>query len=196
MSAHFDPPRQAHGPAILVVDDSRTNLAVMGKRLTRMNYLVSLCANSLEALDLIHARTFDLVILDMAMPGLSGLSILRELRGAPATATLPVLMITARSDDGAAIEALRAGADDHVAKPFSFEVLGARIERLLARARAFDLLDRSNRALDARIVHRAIEVGALRSELDETRAEQLRLLASIRTLEAEIDRLSVGTSAP
>ena len=170
------------GPAILVVDDSRTNLAVMGKRLTRMGYLVSLCDNGVEALDLMHARRFDLVVLDMVMPGLSGIAVLRELRGSVATAAMPVVMITARSDDGAVIEALGAGADDHVSKPFSFEVFGARIARLLDRSRAFENLRASNAALDARIVRRAMELGALRAAFDEARQQ--------------LERLSPGTSAP
>ncbi|ODU21789.1 MAG: hypothetical protein ABS87_05405 [Sphingomonas sp. SCN 67-18] len=183
------------GPAVLIVDDSRTNLQVMGKRLTRMGYCVSLADNGIEALDLVQARRFDLALIDMVMPGLSGIAVLRELRANVATANLPVLMITARSDDAAAIEALSAGADDHIVKPFAFEVMGARIERLLERARAFDKLRRANEVLDARIVHRAIELGELRYELDDSRADRHRLAASVQSLEAEVQRLSAGTSA-
>lgn len=166
---------------LLVVDDSRTALQVMGKRLTRMGYRVSLSDSGYEALDLLQARRFDLLLLDMTMPGLSGLATLREIRSAPATATLPVLMVTGRTDDGAAIEAVAAGADDWVIKPFSFDVLGARIARLLDRARAFDALRRSNEALDARIAHRAIELGELRQELAAVRSELLRLSAASAT---------------
>ncbi|WP_136161959.1 response regulator transcription factor [Sphingomonas flavalba] len=170
------------GPSILVVDDSRTNLAVMGKRLTRMGYLVSLCDTGFAALDMMQARRFDLAILDMVMPQMSGLAVLRELRSTMTTAALPVLMLTARSDDGAAVEALGAGADDYVSKPFAFEVLGARIARLLDRAHAFEALRQSNIALDARIVRRAMELGALRSELDEARANTFRLQAEVARL--------------
>lgn len=168
----------AGGARLLVVDDSRTALQVMGKRLTRMGYCTSLCDSGSEALDLLQARRFDLVLLDMTMPGLSGIATLREIRATPVTADLPVLMITGRTDDAAAVEALATGADDWVLKPFSFEVLGARIERLLDRARAFAALRRSNEALDARIAHRAIELGELRSELAAVRSELLRLTAT------------------
>jgi two-component system OmpR family response regulator len=183
-------------PSILIVDDSRTNLQVMGRRLTRMGYCVSLCESGIEALDLLQARRFDLVVLDLVMPGLSGIATLREIRSSGATATLPVLMITGRSDDAAAIEALNAGADDHVAKPFAFDVFGARIDRLLARARAFDALQRSNRQLDARIAHRAMELGQLRSELTSARADRLRLVQSVEMLEEKLQRLNAGTSVP
>lgn len=181
-------------PAVLIVDDNRTNLQLMGKRLTRMGYTVSLSDNGVEALDLMQARYFDLVLMDMTMPGLSGTATLRELRVTPGIGDTPVLMITGRSDDGAVIEALKAGADDHVAKPFAFEVLGARIERLLERRRAVEELKRSNAMLDARIAHRAIELGEIRNELAETRADRLRLASSVRALEDEVRRLA-GTSA-
>lgn len=180
---------QPGASAVLIVDDSRTNLQVMGKRLTRMGYCVSLADNGIEALDLLQARKFDLALIDMVMPGLSGLAVLREIRASVATATLPVLMITARSDDAAAIEALSTGADDHIIKPFAFDVLGARIERMLERARAFESLRRANEQLDARIVHRAIELGELRHELDDNRADRHRLAASVQALEAEVERL-------
>ncbi|MBA3898106.1 MAG: response regulator, partial [Sphingomonadaceae bacterium] len=151
---------------VIVVDDSRTNLAVMGRRLTRMGYAVALVDTGLAALDLVAARRFDLMVLDMTMPGMSGVTVLRELRASPVTGDMPVLMITSRSDPGAAVEALGAGADDHVVKPFDFDMLAARIERLLDRSRAFDRLKRANAALDARIAHRAAELGEARAELE------------------------------
>ena len=181
--------------SILIVDDSRTNLQVMGKRLTHMGYCVSLADNGVDALDLVQARRFDLALIDMMMPRLSGIAVLRELRANVATASLPVLMVTARSDDAAAVEALRAGADDHIVKPFAFDVLGARIERVLERGRAYEKLRRANEGLDARIVHRAIELGELRYELDGARADRHRLAANVQSLEAEVRRLSAGTSA-
>lgn len=168
----------ADAPRLLVVDESRTALQVMGKRLTRMGYRVSLSENGFEALDLLAARRFDLVLVEMAMGALSGVAVLREVRANPASAATPVLMMTERADNGAAVEALAAGADDWVVKPFAFEVLDARIARLLDRARAFEALRRSNEALDARIAHRAIELGELRQELAAARAELLRLSAT------------------
>jgi len=175
---------------ILAVDDSRTNLGVIGKRLGHLGYLAVLCDNGAEALDLIAARGFDLVLLDMVMPGMSGLHVLREIRGSRDTADLPVIMLTGRSDPAAAVEALAAGADDHVAKPFAFEVLNARIERVLARARRIADLKRSNAALDARIAARAMELGEAKTELAATKADRQRLVASIQALNDQIERLN------
>jgi len=187
-----DPAVQRRAPVrtILAVDDSRTNLGVIGRRLGHLGHLAVLCDNGAEALDLVAARGFDLVLLDMVMPRMSGLHVLTEIRGNPGTADLPVIMLTGRSDPAAAVEALAAGADDHVAKPFAFEVLAARIEHVLAKAQRIAELKRSNAALDARIAARAMELGEARSALAATRADRQRLIASIQALNDELERLS------
>jgi len=182
-------------PNILVVDDSRTNLHVLCARLAAMGYRPTPAESGTLALDHLQARRFDMVLLDMVMPGMSGIQALTEIRRMSRHADLPVLMITARSDPAAVIEALRAGADDHVAKPFEFDVLQARIERLLARSRAVADLRRANASLDARITSRAVEMGELRQQLAEITAERMRLASSLRFLQAEVDRLSAGTTA-
>jgi two-component system, OmpR family, response regulator len=116
--------------------------------------------------------------------------VLTEVRGSLDTCDLPVIMITGRSDPGGAVEALAAGADDYVAKPYAFEVLAARIERTLERAARLDALKRSNLALDARIAARAMELGEVRSELATTRADRVRLIASIQALHDELNNVS------
>ena len=174
---------------ILAVDDSRANLGVIGRRLAHLGYLTALSDTGAEALDLIAARGFDLVLLDMVMPTMSGLHVLREIRGSRDTADLPVIMLTGRSDPAAAVEALAAGADDHVAKPFDFDVLAARIARVLTRSRRIADLKRSNAALDARIAARAIELGEAKTQLAATRADRLRLVASIQALNDQVERL-------
>jgi len=105
------------------------------------------------------------------------------------------LVAVSKTHPAAAIEALSAGADDHIAKPFDFAVLTARIERVMARARRITALKRSNAALDARIAARAMELGEAKTELADARAERLRLIASIQSLNDTLERLSPGTSA-
>ncbi|MFL9840325.1 response regulator [Sphingomonas sp. ST-64] len=190
---HSAEPRGRGTATILVVDDSRTNLHVIGTRLGAMGYMVVLADTGREALDLIAGRGFDLVLLDMVMPDLSGLDVLAEIRTAPDTADLPVIMMTALSDPRGAVDALAVGADDHVAKPFDFDMLGARIERTLGRAGRIAELKRTVAALDARIAARAIELGEVRSELALTLADRARLASSIQTLNAQVAALS-GTS--
>jgi DNA-binding response OmpR family regulator len=179
---------------ILAVDDSRTNLNLLGARLGKLGYLVVLSDRGSEALDLIEGRGFDLVLLDMEMPELSGMHVLHEIRGSRDTADLPVIMVTAGGDSAGIVEALTAGADDYVAKPFAFEVLAARIERTLARAARLEGLKRSNFALDARIAARAIELGEARTELASTKADRNRLAASLEVLNGKFARLNAQHS--
>jgi two-component system, OmpR family, response regulator len=187
--------KRAGARTILVVDDSRTNLNVIGKRLTTAGYTVVLCDNGPEALGLIAARPFDLVLLDMMMPVMPGVRVLSEIRANRMTADLPVIMITGRSDPAAVVEALAAGADDHVAKPFAFEVLTARIERTMARARRIADLKRTTATLDARVAARAVELGEVKTELAASQADRIRLIASLQALHNEVARLSLGTNA-
>ena len=188
---------QWHGAmrTILAVDDSRTNLNVLGSRLGHAGYLVLMSDNGHEALDLIAAGGIDLVLLDMVMPGISGVAVLHELRSTPDTTDLPVIMVTGRSEPAAAVEALAAGADDWIAKPFAFEVLEARIERTLARAGRLAELKRSNAALDARVAARAIELGETRADLASSKADRVRLVASIQALHDEVERLSASSAS-
>ena len=188
-------PRRGPVRTILAVDDSRTNLNVLGARLGHAGYMAVLSDNGAEALDLITGRGFDLVLLDMVMPGVSGVDVLNEVRASRDTADLPVIMITGRSEPAAAVEALAAGADDWIAKPFAFEVLVARIERMLARSTRLIDLKRSNAALDARIAARAIELGEARADLAVTRADRVRLISSIQALHDEVERLSASSAA-
>lgn len=175
---------------ILVVDDSRTNLEVIGRRLTHMGYRCCLCASGPEALDRLQGRTYDLVLLDMVMPGMSGMTVLREIRSMQHRRDIPVLMITARSDPGAVVEALGGGADDHVAKPFEFEALEARMRRAMERAAEVGALRRSNETLDARIARRAIEIGELRSRVQDILAERKQLADSVSELRQQVAQLS------
>ena len=177
---------------ILAVDANRTNLSVIGRRLAHFGYLTALSDNGREALALIAGRGFDVVLLDMTLPDMTGMRVLQEIRSSMATADLPVIMLTGRSDPAAAVQALAGGADDHVAKPFDFDVLAARIERVLSRSRRIIELKRANQALDARIATRAVELGEMKSELAETRADRVRLIASIQALNDQVERLAMA----
>ncbi|CAN5337209.1 hypothetical protein BH10PSE15_BH10PSE15_07880 [soil metagenome] len=173
---------------ILVVDDSRTALAVLGRRLGWLGYLPVMCDNGADALDHVATQRFDLVLTDLVMPGMSGLQLLRALRSSPETRDRPLIVLTGRSDPAAAIDALAAGADDHVAKPFDFDVLAARIERVIGHAQRLADLRKSNAALDARIAERAMALGEAETELAATRADRQRLVASLQALNDRVEQ--------
>src|SRR6188768_929813 len=106
---HLPPPtgiamRRRATRTILAVDDSRTSLGVLAHRLGNLGYLVVLADGGGQALELISARGFDLVLLDKVMPEISGLHVLQEIRGARDTADLPAIILTAQSDPLGAVE--------------------------------------------------------------------------------------------
>jgi len=116
---------------ILVVEDDRTVGQYIRRGLEESQYHADLVVDGLEALRLISGGLYDLVILDLRLPGMTGLEVLRTLRDRGNTT--PILVLTAQDAVGQKVEALRAGADDYVTKPFSFEEVLARVEALSRR---------------------------------------------------------------
>jgi CheY-like chemotaxis protein len=119
---------------ILVVDDLPANRELMARRLERSGFRVLSAASGAEALELVRRGGVELVLLDIMMPGMTGLDVLRTLRVSPRTATLPVVMVTAKTDSEDIVEALSLGANDYVTKPVDYPVALARIRAHL-RAR-------------------------------------------------------------
>jgi CheY-like chemotaxis protein len=118
-------------PTLLVVDDNEMNRDMLGRRLEKKGYRVLEASDGATALELIAAEPIDLVLLDIEMPGLSGLDVLREVRKTRSGLQLPILMATARSDSADVVQALEAGANDYVIKPLDFPVVLARVEAQL-----------------------------------------------------------------
>jgi len=113
--------------SLLVVDDYEANRDVLARRLRRDGFLVTTAADGPEALALIDSHSYDLVLLDVEMPGTSGLEVLSRLRLHRSQTQLPVIMVTARTEGADIVEAFRLGANDYVTKPIDFPVALARI---------------------------------------------------------------------
>ncbi|MBX3315516.1 MAG: response regulator [Phycisphaeraceae bacterium] len=125
-------PAAAH---ILVVDDESDLVDLVSYNLKKSGYETSIATDGRQALQQVAKVHPDLVILDVMMPGLSGTEVLTRLRSEAATAKLPVIMLTAKSEEVDQVVGLTVGADDYVTKPFSVKVLMARVESLLRRSR-------------------------------------------------------------
>lgn len=119
---------------ILVVDDERDIVELLSYNLGKAGYEVSVALNGRQALERISVELPDLVILDVMLPELSGTEVASRLRSNPATANLPIVMLTARGEDVDQIVGLTVGADDYIPKPFSMKVLLARLEAVFRRA--------------------------------------------------------------
>ena len=117
-----------------MVEDEAPLLTLLRYNLERQGFRVEEAADGQEALLRVSEGRPDLVLLDWMLPSLSGLEVCRQLRRRPATRDLPIIMVTARTEDQDAVRALDTGADDYIAKPFTVEALLARIRALLRRS--------------------------------------------------------------
>lgn len=132
------PPRLTHGsapPRILVVEDEEALSMLLAYNLEAEGYVVERALRGDEAELRLAEQPPDLVLLDWMLPGVSGLEICRRLRAREATKALPVIMLTARGEEGERVRGLEVGADDYVTKPFSVPELLARVRSLLRRAK-------------------------------------------------------------
>jgi DNA-binding response OmpR family regulator len=118
---------------ILVIDDDAAVTSLLKRGLSYEGFTVETAKSGVEGLTIARERPSDVVILDVMMPGLNGFEVLRRLRAADDN--LPVLMLTAKDAPDDQVQGLEAGADDYVTKPFTFEVLLARVHSLLRRRR-------------------------------------------------------------
>jgi DNA-binding response OmpR family regulator len=120
-------------PLILVVDDEPDICGLVTYSLMRNAYRVRAASDGVEALEALEAEAPDLVVLDLMLPGMTGLDILRELRRRPGLTALPVVMLSARRDEGDRMTARRLGAADYITKPFSPAELVRRVDAVLGR---------------------------------------------------------------
>jgi diguanylate cyclase (GGDEF)-like protein len=168
------------GPTcILIVDDRPTGRAVLKSVLGPPEYQTTEARGGNEALDLISKYHFDLVILDVVMPDLSGFEVLKIIRQNHSDTELPVIMATMKDSIDDVVTGLELGANDYVTKPIEFPVLLARIETQISRKRAEDALREAHADLEQRIADRTAELvktnKALRDEVVERKRMQGQL---------------------
>ena len=116
-----------HPSHILIVDDNASNRDVLERRLVREGHQVTTAANGASALELVVGQTFDLILLDLIMPEMSGFEVLRRLKAAEHTSHIPVIVISALDELDSVVRCIEAGAEDYLTKPFNPILLRARI---------------------------------------------------------------------
>ncbi|WP_395849326.1 ATP-binding protein [Cystobacter fuscus] len=141
------PPGRGLAPSgyILLADDN-VDMRDYVRRLLETRFTVEAVADGRAALKAVRVRSPDLVLSDVMMPGLDGLGLLRALRADPRTATIPIILLSARAGEEATVEGIQSGADDYLVKPFSARELLARVEGALRLAR--ERAERERLALD------------------------------------------------
>jgi adenylate cyclase len=148
-------------PRILVVDDTAVNTKLLADLLTAKGYIVATAASGPEALETIDRGAPDLVLLDVMMPGMSGYEVCRKLRENPATALLPVVMVTALDPAQERVKGIEAGADDFLSKPINQPELLARVHSLLRIKQLHDELNALNRSLEQRVQEQVAQLERL-----------------------------------
>ena len=158
--------------SVLVVDDDANNRDLLSRRLRRLGYEVEVGHDGQHALDLLGGRSFDVVLLDVMMPGLDGFETLKILRESRPATDLPVIMATAKDDSEDVIHALGLGANDYVTKPLDFPVVVARIQTQISLKRAVEQV----RQLERRLADRNHELEAANGRM----SRDLRAAARIQ----------------
>jgi len=133
---------------VLVVDDIAVNRHLVSSALPDNEFIITEAVNGDDALALISKQAFDVVLLDIMMPGIDGITVCQRIRKNPDGKHLPVIIITSLGHDEALERSFDAGADDFLRKPFNFNELIARIRVLAERYRAYVELARSKEALE------------------------------------------------
>jgi len=148
-------------PYVLIAEDEQAVCELLRYNLEREDYDVSVASDGEEALLLIQERTPDLLLLDWMLPNVAGIEICRQVRANPETKNLPIIMLTARSEEADQVRGLDMGADDYITKPFSTTELMARIRAVMRRIRpglADDFLTAGDIVMD-RVSHSVMRGG-------------------------------------
>jgi DNA-binding response OmpR family regulator len=163
-------------PKVLVVDDEMKIARLVRDYLTEAGFDVALASTGPAAVAAVRSDRPDLVVLDLGLPGMDGYDVTRAIRGRSA---IPIIMLTARSEETDRIVGLELGADDYVVKPFSPRELVARVKAVLRRTGG-EVATETIRVMDVQIdlPHRSVDRGGSRIELTATEFELLRALAS------------------
>lgn len=174
---------------ILTVDDSPTYLNALAAHLRGEGYEPILSRSGQEAIDLLAVQIVDCILLDLVMPGLSGHEVCRRIKGTPVWRDIPLIILTAKDDQGAMIDGINAGADDYITKSDDFETLKARLRAQLRRKQYED----ENRNIRRELLRKEVEAAEARAarELAETRA---RLLEEVEAKNRELESFSYSVS--
>jgi len=165
---------------ILVVDDEEDILELVRYNLAREGFQVTCSVSGEDALKKAGAESFDLIVLDLMLPGVNGLEVARQLKKNARNQQMPVIMLTAKGEEADVVAGLEIGADDYVTKPFSPRVLTARIRAVLRRRAALETEDAPVLDVHGLVIHpgrRTVSVNGEPVELTFTEFQVLYFLA-------------------
>ena len=182
--------------SLLVVDDSAFNRDMLSRRLQRRGYAVDVAAGGREALELVGAKRYDVILLDLVMPDIGGLDVLRTIRETRTAAELPVIIATAKHDSEDIVEGLNAGANDYITKPLDMAVVLARVQTQLSLKHAVEQIRELERTLESRnaaLEHANASLTAANARMERDIASASRIQqAMLPAAPVVSDRVNVG----
>lgn len=185
-------------PLILVVDDNEMNRDMLSRRLERQGYQIAIAENGAQALDMMRAKPYDLVLLDIMMPQVNGYEVLELAKKDPALHDIPMIMISAVDELDSVVKCIELGAEDYLFKPFNPVLLKARVGATLEKKRLRQqTVSARSQALATTLSPLA---GAARTEVEQLLSGSLGVLsdpqrAALERLESHIDQMLSSLSS-
>jgi two-component system sensor histidine kinase/response regulator len=183
---------KSFSPAILIVDDNTHNLQVLGKLLQESSYEIEFATNGEAALEWLNNRKFDIILLDINMPGMNGFEVCKRIRLNPDLNNVPVIFLSAESERESILKGFEFGAQDYITKPFDSRELLVRVRTHLALKESLENLEKLNKTLEEKVTDRTLQLKEANEklevlnlnllDLDKSKAEFLNLIShEIRT---------------
>jgi two-component system sensor histidine kinase/response regulator len=164
-----------HDSLILIVDDNPQNLQVLGKQLKEKNYKIEFAVNGPAALEFLEKKRFDLILLDINMPGMSGFEVCSKIRLNPQMNNVPIIFLSADVDRESILRGFELGAQDYITKPFDNRELLVRVKTHLSLKNSIEKLETLNKSLEQKVLERTIQLKEANEKLETTNAKLIDL---------------------
>lgn len=171
---------------VLVVEDERDLAEMLRFHLERAGYLVSLAGDGRSAIQKVQETPPDLILLDVMLPELSGTEVASRVRSNPETASIPIIMLTAKSEEVDQIVGLSVGADDYITKPFAIKVVLARVEAVLRRSKGMSGAEASVQRLGPIEVNQDTHEVTVSGEAIKLTLTEFRLLSALIAAQGKV----------
>lgn len=171
---------------ILIVDDNPANIQIAANVLSRQGFTIEFALNGHEAFEWTQKGEFDLILLDVMMPGIDGFEVCRQLKNNPRTARIPVIFITAKTDSDSIESGYKSGGVDYIIKPFREAELLNRIQLHLNLSRLNRELSELNESLEIKVRKRTEELSIANQRLKEEYAERIKAEKALRQTERNL----------
>lgn len=166
---------KAESPTILIVDDNPNNLQVLGKLLNEKKYKIEFTVDGQSALDWISEKQFDLILLDINMPGMSGYEVCRQIRTNREYDKLPIIFVSAENDKEAILKGFEMGGQDYITKPFDSRELIVRVNTHLSLKNSLGKLDCLNKHLEDKVRERTCQLKEAIEKLENANQKLIEL---------------------